>query len=149
MCTLSYKHRLPTDGAILKTIHYQTSSNLLIGWVQLDGSHSALSFNTLVFRYATAFLYPHAGCWVLTGILVIKYTLPIDILKLIYFANIQSIMELFSGKPQLQLRKYSYYRRKLFESFIVLNLENPVENYSLKTRLWPFISYIYIPWHYL
>jgi len=36
-----------------------------------------------------------------------------------------------------------YYKTKYFASFIVLNLENPVENYSVKNRLTFYSLYLY------
>ena len=46
-----FNHRLLTNGTHAETVPTVPSTGLLIGSTRMDGSHSALSFNTRAFKH--------------------------------------------------------------------------------------------------
>ena len=62
----------------------------------------------------------------------VKYTFPIETLKLIYYAHVHSIMSygvIFGGNSQCA-NKFLSYERKLSELLQIQSLGNPVKKYS-------------------
>jgi hypothetical protein len=120
MGSIQYNNTYLTNATLIKFLGLMIDSNLT--W-----NHQV----NLILRKLSS------SCYALN---YVKYTLPIDILKLIYFANVQSIMSYgityLLGSFNYSLEStYLYCKRKPFEASIILNQEIPTENYSQIIRL--------------
>jgi len=68
-----YNHRLLTGGTHAETVPTVPSTGLLIGWARVDGSHSALSFNTPAFKHSTECEWSHPVVYLYIHFITIYY----------------------------------------------------------------------------